>query len=247
MVIKLHQLTVLKLHNCVFQPPAMFKGFSWLIRLDFENVGINADVLLRLISNCPLLAAFTLIGDEKHLKGCWNSDYVELVEDLPHIEFLRMSSYPIQCFATSLAPQKLPALLVRLKYLYLSGLCFKKENALRSALLCITSSPNVERIIMEMHHNPTEPVSQTAMNFFELQDYAYVIFDYLRKITITNFTNMKPLMNFVKLILTNSPMLKLIFIVIDERVAVDDEVEMLKELIQYPRASARAQIIFERP
>ncbi|KAJ0439894.1 putative leucine-rich repeat domain superfamily [Helianthus annuus] len=93
---RLHQLTVLKLHNCVFQPPAMFKGFSWLIRLDFENVGINADVLLRLISNCPLLAAFTLIGDEKHLKGCWNSDYVELVEDLPHIEFLRMSSYPIQ-------------------------------------------------------------------------------------------------------------------------------------------------------
>ncbi|KAJ0683292.1 hypothetical protein HanPI659440_Chr16g0656741 [Helianthus annuus] len=98
-----------------------------------------------------------------------------------------------------------------------------------------------------MHHNPTEPVSQTAMNFFELQDYAYVIFDHLHKITITNFTNMKPLMNFVKLILTNSPMLKLIFIVIDERVAVDDEVEMLKELIQYPRTSARAQIIFERP
>ncbi|KAM0047742.1 putative F-box-like domain superfamily protein [Helianthus debilis subsp. tardiflorus] len=116
---RLHQLTVLKLHNCVFQPSAMFKGFSWLIRLDFENVGINADVLLRLISNCPLLMDFTLIGDEKHLKGCWNSDYVELAEDLPHIEFLRMSSYPIQCFATSLAPQKLPALLVRLKYLHL--------------------------------------------------------------------------------------------------------------------------------
>ena len=36
------------------------------------------------------------IGDEKHLTGCWNSDFVELFTCLPMIEHLYMNSSPLK-------------------------------------------------------------------------------------------------------------------------------------------------------
>ncbi|KAI3818342.1 hypothetical protein L1987_12147 [Smallanthus sonchifolius] len=244
---KLQQLMVLELENCTFQPPVTFKGFSRLVSLSFNNVSITAKVFLRFISNCSQLKDFTLIGDEKHLMGCWNSDFAELFESLPLVECLCMSCYPIKCFATGVMPRKLPTSLVHIKYLHLLGLSFAREVDLLSALLLVTSSPNIETIILEMQPNPTEAMSQTVMNLVDHQEYSYVILDHLRAIRITNFTNVKTGMDFVKLILAKSPMLKIVDIVINKQVDIHGEVKMLKELVQYPRASTRAEIRFERP
>ncbi|KAI7726306.1 hypothetical protein M8C21_014362 [Ambrosia artemisiifolia] len=93
---KLQQLTDLKLQNCVFQPPVTFKGFSSLVSLCLNNVSITEEVFLQFISNCPELKNFTLIGDEKHLTGCWNSGFVELFECLPLVQHLCMSCYPVK-------------------------------------------------------------------------------------------------------------------------------------------------------
>ncbi|KAI3818343.1 hypothetical protein L1987_12148 [Smallanthus sonchifolius] len=190
---------------------------------------------------------FTLIGDEKHLMGCWNSDFVELFECLPLVEHLCMSCYPIKCFATGVMPQKLPTSLVHLKSLHLLGLSFARELDLLSALLLVTSSPNIETIILEMEANPREAMSQTTMNLVDQQDYSHVLLDHLRAIQIINLTNAKTGMDFVKLILAKSPMLRIVDIVMDKWLNIHDEVKMLKELLQYPRASARAEIRSERP
>ncbi|KAJ0430937.1 putative F-box domain, FBD domain, leucine-rich repeat domain superfamily [Helianthus annuus] len=265
----LQKLTVLKLQKCVFQPPVTFKGFSRLVRLSFNNVSITAEVFLRFISNCPKLKDFTLIGDEKHLMGRWNSDFVELFECLPLVERLCMSWYPIKvihnlsnmviiwskiviidqtgCFATGVMPHKLPTSLVHMKYLHLKGLFFARAIDLRSTLLLVTSSPNIETIILEMQYDQYAALTPTAMNLIDQQDYSYVVLHHLRLISITNFDNMKTGMDFVKLILAKSPMLKIVDIMIDKRVAIHGEVKMLKELLQYPRASTRAEIRVQRP
>ncbi|XP_024988895.1 F-box/FBD/LRR-repeat protein At1g13570-like [Cynara cardunculus var. scolymus] len=243
----LQQLTCLKLQNCAFQPPSTFCGFSRLTSLYFHNVSITCKVLLRFIVNCPLLTSFTLIGDEKHLLGCWNSGFVELFECLPLIEYLYMSSYPVQCFATGDMPQKLPTLLDRLRVLNLSRLCFAREVQLRSALLLVTSSPNIQKIIMKMYYNQKEAVSQTAMNLLDLQDYSNVNLDHLRELEITNMSSVKPELDFVKLILAKSPMLQKVGIVLDNQVAVASEVKMLRDLLQFQRASTKAEIVFTRP
>ncbi|GJR30066.1 F-box/FBD/LRR-repeat protein-like protein [Tanacetum coccineum] len=243
----LQQLVRLELRNCAFQPPSAFKGFSKLISLSFDKVSITSKALLRFILNCPLLKDFTLIGDEKHFMGCWNSDFVELFECLPIIECLHMSSYPIKCFAIGVIPKKLPTSLDHLIYLRLSGVSFGREIELQSVLLLVTSSPKIETIVIDMDHNPKEAVSQIAMNLIDLQEYSHFTLDHLRVIQIKDFSNMKPGMDFVKLILAKSPMLKLVDIMIDGFVDIHEEIKMLKELIQYPRASTRAEIIFERP
>ncbi|KAI7726297.1 hypothetical protein M8C21_014353 [Ambrosia artemisiifolia] len=155
-----------------------------------------------------------------------------------------MSSYPIQCFATGVIPQKLPTSLIHLKSLEFVGfgLCFGREVDLRSVLLLVTSSPNIETIRMEMENYPTEAVSQTTMNLVDHQDYSHVILGHLRVIEINNFSNMKTGMDFVKLILAKSPMLKKVWIHINERVDIHGRVNILEEMIQYPRASPKAEI-----
>ncbi|KAJ0669514.1 putative F-box domain, FBD domain, leucine-rich repeat domain superfamily [Helianthus annuus] len=242
----LQHLTVLKLQNCAFQPPVTFKGFERLVILQFYEVSITAEVFQRFISNCPLLKEFTLIGDERHFLGTWSCNFIELFEHLPLVERLCMSSYPIQCFAKGAIPQKLPNSLVHLKRLDLCGFefCFGRQVDLLSALLLVTSSPNIETINIEMGHYPTEAVSQTVMNLIDHQDYSYVTLDHLRVIEIYNFTNMKTGMDFVKLILAKSPMLKKVAIHFNEQVVdIHGRVKILEEMIQYARASAKAAIV----
>ncbi|KAJ0815231.1 putative F-box domain, FBD domain, F-box-like domain superfamily protein [Helianthus annuus] len=239
----LQHLTALKLLNCAFQPPVTFKGFERLVILHFYNVSITAEVFLRFISNCPLLKDFTLIGDERHFLGLWSCNFIELFERLPLVERLCMSSYSIQCFAKGVISQKLPTPLDHLRSFHFSGLCFGSEVDLLSILLLVTSSPNIETIKLEMEHNPTEVVSQTIMNLIDHQDYSYVTLDHLRVIEIFNFSNMKMGMDFVKLILAKSPMLKNVELYLNEEVVdIHGKVKILEEMIQYPRASAKAEI-----
>lgn len=239
----LQQLTHLKLQNCAFQPPSKFSGFNLLTSLYFHNVSITVKNLLRFISNCPLLKSFTLAEDEQHAIGSWNSDFVELFECLPLIEHLHMSSYPVKCFATGGLSKTLPSVLLHLRVLILYGLCFAKEVELRSTLLLITSSPNIEKIKMKMCYSTEVP----SMNLLDVEDYCNISLENLRELEIRNMSNIRPGMDFVKLILGKSPMLKNVGIVIDSRVTVNDEVKMLRELLQYKRASTDAKIVFGRP
>lgn len=94
---------------------------------------------------------------------------------------------------------------------------------------------------------PDEEYSETAINLVDLHDYSFTILNNLREMEITNFRNKKPEMDFVKLILSKSPMLKTVRIVIDHKVSVSDELKMLRDLLWIPRASTEAQIKFERP
>ncbi|MFS7940148.1 putative FBD domain-containing protein [Helianthus anomalus] len=90
----------------------------------------------------------------------------------------------------------------------------------------------------------TEVVSHTIMNPIDHQDYSYVTLDHLRVIEILNFSNMKTGMDFVKLILTKSPKLRKVAIYLNKQVVdVHGKVKILEEMIQYPRASAKAEIV----
>ncbi|KAJ0669501.1 putative F-box domain, FBD domain, leucine-rich repeat domain superfamily [Helianthus annuus] len=242
----LQHLTALKLQNCAFQPPVTFKGFERLVILQFYEVSITAEVFLRFISNCPLLKEFTLIGDERHFLGLRSCNFIELFERLPLVERLCMSAYSIQCFAKGVIPQKLPTPLAHLRSLDLQefGLCFGREVDLLSILLLVTSSPNIESIKLEMEDDPTEAVSQTIMNLIDHQDYSYVTLDHLSVIQIFSFSNMKTGMDFMKLILAKSPMLKKVAIHLNKEVVdIHGRVKILEEMIQYPRASAKAAIV----
>ncbi|MFS8028409.1 putative F-box domain, leucine-rich repeat domain superfamily, F-box-like domain superfamily [Helianthus anomalus] len=250
----LKRLTHINLNNCVVQLQSTSFRLERLTSLCFRNVSITNKMLVCFISCCPILKSLTLvrsnnvpIGEEKHFVGSDQySALVQLFQLLPLIEHLEMNCCPVKCFASGVIPQSLPNKLVHLRALVLHGLSFGKEDELRFVLLLVTSSPNLKKIKMEMTYSSTEAISQTAMNLFDLQDYSNVKLDHLHDMEITNFSNMKPGMDFLKLILAKSSMLKKVRVVINNNISVNDEVKMLRDLLWNPCASAGAQIKAER-
>ncbi|KAJ0439897.1 putative F-box domain, leucine-rich repeat domain superfamily, F-box-like domain superfamily [Helianthus annuus] len=250
----LKRLTHINLKNCVVHLQSTSFRFERLTSLCFHNVNITNKMLICFISCCPILKSLTLvrsnnvpIGEEKHFVGSDQySDLVQLFQLLPLIEHLEMNCCPVKVEDKGVIPQSLPNKFVHLRALVLHGLSFGKEDELRFVILLVTSSPNLKKIRMEMNCSPTEAMSQTAMNLFELQDYAYVKLDHLDELEITNFGNMKPGMDFLKLILAKSSMLKKVRVVINNNISVSDEVKMLRDVLWNPCASVGAQIKFER-
>ncbi|KAJ0439896.1 putative F-box-like domain superfamily protein [Helianthus annuus] len=234
----LKRLTHINLKNCVVQLQSTSFRFERLTSLCFHNVSITNKMLICFISCCPILKSLTLIGEEKHFVGSDQySALVQLFQLLPLIEHLEMNCCPVK---------SLPNKLVNLRALVLHGLSFGKEDELRFVLLLVTSSPNLKKIKMEMTYSSTEAISQTAMNLFDLQDYSNVKLDHLHDLEITNFSNVKPGMDFLKLILAKSSMLKKVRVVINNNISINDEVKMLRDLLWNPCASAGAQIKAER-
>ncbi|KAI3763944.1 hypothetical protein L2E82_13942 [Cichorium intybus] len=132
-----------------------------------------------------------------------------------------------------------------IRYLSISKCYTKKQDELSSALCVINSSPNLENISLKMFSNGKE----NSDNLLDLQDYSGLNLDHLKQLEITSFHNYAPEMEFVKLIMAKSPLLKKARIELSGCVSVDQENKMLRDLLllPFPRASPSANFIIQRP
>ncbi|KAL8268853.1 hypothetical protein R6Q59_002651 [Mikania micrantha] len=189
------------------------------------------------------------IGDDMHFMGSEDSDLIQLFQLLPLIEHLEMNSCPVKCFSSSVIPQSLPNVLLHLRDLVLYGLSIGKEDELRFVLLLVTSSPNLKKLKMETtYYNEKLTVRRTPNNFLDLENYPDLKLDHLETLEIKMFSNSPLVMDFVKLVMAKSPVLKKVRIQLRGGVSVDDELKMLRGLILLPfrRASPYAKLVVER-
>ncbi|MFS8021670.1 putative FBD domain, leucine-rich repeat domain superfamily [Helianthus anomalus] len=221
----LQNLTHLKLQQCVIPPLATLSKFG------------------RLTSLC----LYQVIEDALRFTQSGSSDFVDLFRCLPLIERLEMNQCPVKLFALGVIPPKLTNAIAHLKYLGLFGLSFVKEYELSSVFLLVSSSPNIKKIKLEMlSYASREVVSQTAKGFFDLLDYSDINLEHLCEIEITNFTWLKPEMDFVKVILAKSPMLANVQLMFDKMTDVQKRCWALEELLKLPRPSSKTKIIVKQ-
>ena len=90
---------------------------------------------------------------------------------------------------------------------------------------------------------------QTLEKVHDVQDYTGLNLDHLEEVEITRFRECGSWMEFLKVVMGRSPMLKRATIELCESVSVDKEVDMLRDLIRMPisRASPTANFIIKRP
>ncbi|KAI3763940.1 hypothetical protein L2E82_13938 [Cichorium intybus] len=221
---------------CDFEPPLMFNGFSMLKTLIFHEVYITANMLRRFLTGCPLLEEFALLGYKQATFSRANKcTFLELFKCLPTIQVVNISRIYTKRFAAGGMSQKLPNSLVHLKILILA-VCFQKQDELSSVLCVISSSPNLEKIELEVN--------------LDLKDaYSGLKLDNLKELEITSFRNYAPEMEFVKLIMAKSPVLEKARLEIPSNVFVYEELKMLRDFLHlpFPRASPAAKFIIERP
>ncbi|XP_035840911.1 uncharacterized protein LOC110914957 isoform X2 [Helianthus annuus] len=219
--------------------------------LFFENVEVSAQMLKQFLSKCPLLEYLCLVGCQKVLDfvaGENKFTFGDLLQCVPLIQTLDISKYYMKYLCAGGMPYKLSTSLVHLNYLFLN-VCLVEQNEISSALCIIRSSPVLETMKFLMYDNEKLPVQQTATNFLDLEGYPDMKLDHLETFWINNFSNLPLEMEFVRLIMAKSPVLKKVRILLNDNVSVDEEVKMLRELVSnpIPRASPSAKLTIVRP
>ncbi|XP_023748224.1 F-box/FBD/LRR-repeat protein At1g13570 [Lactuca sativa] len=230
----------LDLSFCKIELPLMFNGFNMLKSLVFNEVKMTAKVLIKFLTNCPLLEEFT---STPHAQTCFTeTTFVELFKCLPSIQVLEISRLCIKHLAGSI-PRKLPISLPHLRIVVLS-VCLLGL----SAVLCvISSSPNLEKIELEICDHQRR--CSALITFKIIQAYSGINLHHLKEMEITCFRDLFTWMEFVKLVMAKSPVLKKARVELDTSVSVDPENKMLRGLLllPFPRASPAAKFIIERP
>ncbi|XP_035834293.1 uncharacterized protein LOC110886412 [Helianthus annuus] len=190
----MHQLTDLDLSHVDIDHQPIFSGFGSLRSLCLYSVKISKKALLHLLSNCPSLKRFSLLGFIGH-KDC---TIIELFDCLHVIEDLTIYGYNARQLVLDSVPEELS-----------------------------TSTSNT---FAELEYYDVNEVYSGI-----LEKYSDVWLEHIKELVVDYFNNSKPSMEFVKFILARSPKLKKVLI--GSVVEKDEEAEMLKFLLQAPRAS----------
>ncbi|XP_076908110.1 F-box/FBD/LRR-repeat protein At1g13570-like [Bidens hawaiensis] len=238
----------INLINCVFEPPLTFNGFSRLKSLTFWNVEASAQMLLK----SPLLEHISLYYDRSetnHTTGGNEFTFVDLLQCVPLVQSLEISEYYMESLCAGGMPHKLPTSLAHLRCLYLD-MCITNPNAIQFILCILRSAPMLERCLFEILDHEKLLAQQNSANFHDPEVCSDLNLDHLEIVVIKMFCSHTSLvMEFVKLIVAKSPVLKKVRIELIENVSVDEEVEMLRDmlLLSFPRASPYAKLIIKRP
>ncbi|XP_071735695.1 F-box/FBD/LRR-repeat protein At1g13570-like [Rutidosis leptorrhynchoides] len=243
----LQGLESLRLKYCEFKPPVTFNGFNKLKKMHINNVQVSAQVLLHFLSNCPLLEDVVLIGFESDYPEETSSNFVTFFQCAPLIHTLRISKYYMKLFAAAGGmPNKLPTPL-HLKRVDLN-VCLREQDVITFALCIIRSSPNLVKLLFEMYDNEELSTQESFVNFVDLQDDLSLTLDNLEHFDILSFSNNKFEMEFVKLIMAKSPVLKIARITLKYGVSAAEELKILRDLIYlpFPRASHSGKLIIKR-
>ncbi|XP_071739436.1 F-box/FBD/LRR-repeat protein At1g13570-like [Rutidosis leptorrhynchoides] len=241
----LQGLESLEVMGCDFEPPLTFNVFNKLRNIHFENVKVSAEVLQRFFSSCPLLEKVILIHYEDEYVEEKSMNFVTFFQCVPLIHTLRISKYYMKVILVKDCG-KLPTSL-HLKDVCLD-VCLRKQDVL-SIICIIRSSPNLEQLSFVMYDNEKLPTKGSSMKFAELQDDLSLTLNNLKLFEILNFSNIVCEMEFVKLIMIKSPVLKIARLALEDNVSVDEELKILRDMIRlpFPRASPSAQFVIERP
>ncbi|XP_071735715.1 F-box/FBD/LRR-repeat protein At1g13570-like [Rutidosis leptorrhynchoides] len=246
-------LESLELINCEFELPLTFNGFNKLKKMSFEKFQVPAQVLQRLLSNSPLLEIIRLMEfdyDEEDFEEDYEKEnsfnFVKFFECVPLVHTLDLSEYYMKYLSAGGMPSKLST--SHLKYVRLD-VCLREQDGISSALCIIRSSPNLERIFLQMCGNEKLPYLGSCNKFVDLQDDLNLQLDHLIRFEIVRFSNSVFEMEFVKLIVAKSPVLKIARIELNENVSIDEELKLLRDAIYlpFPRASPSTKLIIERP
>ncbi|KAL4586529.1 hypothetical protein LXL04_011165 [Taraxacum kok-saghyz] len=238
-IFSLQGLEHLHLSYCGFEPLLLNKGFRMLKSLHLWEPWITNKILPGFLTNCPLLEKFTWKSYNPDIE-LNESEWVELLKCLPLVQVLELSRLIIKHLAAGDIPQKHTVSLPNLRILVIYT-CFVE---LPFVLNMICGSPNLENIKLKMCSDHDEGCLDHDLP--DIKDYTGLKLDHLKEMEITRFNNHDREMEFVKLIMANSPVLKKARLELNSDISVDEEVKMLRDLMHIPFLRA-SPITIERP
>ncbi|XP_071703682.1 F-box/FBD/LRR-repeat protein At1g13570-like [Rutidosis leptorrhynchoides] len=236
----LHQLTSLYLQHCnLDHQPTTINGFGCLESINLINLVISKELIIHLVSKSPLLKSFAMVNisdDNNNLSPIFSRAFIcELLGYMPAIQQLYLDSDYEYVHQSDSSLPKIPTQLVHLKYAVLHEPFFMGDG-LHFAVSLIRSSPNLEKIKLQSIEDPEETLGIDSLTATEYSD---IWLEHLKELEL-KFNHEIQGMEFLKLIMARSPMLKVVIIHI--RSTIDKDL-MLRVISNIPRASDMVKII----
>lgn len=224
-----------------------FDGFTHL-NIDAPNLqffdigGVFDDVTFENTFHLALVSIGLYVnGKNDQAMGPGNScKLLRFFVHLPHIRRLEIQSYFLKYLAIGNMPSRLPRPCVDLNYLSIR-INFNDLEENLAALCLLRSSPNLQEL--EMLARPEETGIGVLTNFWEV-DHWTSLFSQLRMVKIVGISGIRSELEFIKFVLSNSPVLETMTI---KPASLEGGWDLIKELLRFRRASARAEIIYLDP
>ncbi|EEF52517.1 F-box/FBD/LRR-repeat protein At1g13570 [Ricinus communis] len=241
--------------NLIFSCPLLerltlmnFDGFTHLNinapNLQFFDIGgVYDDVTFENTFQLTLVSIglYVNVQNDRNVGHGSSSKLLRFFANLPHIRRLEVQSYFLKYLSIGNVPSRLPKPCFDLNYLSIR-INFNDLEENSAALCLLRSSPNVQEL--EMLARPEEQTSLgTITNFWE-DDHWNNLFGQLRLVRIVGISGIRCELDFMNFLLSNSPVLERMTV---KPASSDGGWELIKELLRFRRASARAEIIYLDP
>nr|GMD70339.1 F-box/FBD/LRR-repeat protein At1g13570-like [Ipomoea batatas] len=259
-----HSLKQLSLNQVAFKPEVSASIFtaskletlclvkcSGMDHLNFDGCSLslsslvlymNRGVKLRCFMNCKSITSAKLVlpMEVNYLGLGKRINLASLFEHWPLISNLFLDGYHLKLLAADSITSALPVKVNHLRDLTLYGIIFTDLVQISSILCLLHSSPSLE---IRMNVPTVTASNNLVLQYLQERSCMSEEINSLQALNMRYFQGSRAEMLFVKLILACCPALERVSFV-DKRVEASEVCNILKELVVFPRASSKAQIIF---
>ncbi|XP_060215441.1 putative FBD-associated F-box protein At5g56390 [Lycium barbarum] len=166
----------------------------------------------------------------------------DLLSSWPNLSLLILGRYFLKIHPQA---ESLPTRLTRLRYLYLWDYDFDSKDQLFALLSILRSSPNLKTLQFLMWGQMKKGDMEVDVNNFQEPDYGTQRLNNFQTLQINSFCGSRAELLFIRFILASAPLLRKAVLLIDTSVSESQSLKISKELMQFPRASPKPEIIFE--
>ncbi|KAK1355655.1 hypothetical protein POM88_048911 [Heracleum sosnowskyi] len=170
------------------------------------------------------------------------SNVVKVLNGVYKIKRFSIAMYFLKYLAAGGSPYRLSKPLSYLKTLNVSEMNFCDLSVVSCLLCLIRSAPNLCKLHIEADGNPEKVDNEENLKNYSIDDSEDCTIDHLEIVTFDGFRGRRAELELVRFLLGHSPLLKIMSIDHSGCIKRDDELTMAKEMLQYSRASSRAQV-----
>ncbi|XP_071718629.1 F-box/FBD/LRR-repeat protein At1g13570-like [Rutidosis leptorrhynchoides] len=241
-IINIPQLKKLKLFECT-------NVYNFKIK--------STKLFVLVVISCPDATLLQLLNSKsvglvflKPIQGVERVNLASLLSNMPCLCILLINGYFLQFSIAENIPKWLPHPANSLELLTLYEFKFGDLFQLQGVLCILRNSPNLERLDFDnqdLENMHLDLDVKPALAYLEAFDCLHQTLNGLKTINIMDVERSRPLLLFIKLLLEHSPTLEKISIRPRETSDANEKFNFAKDVIQFPRASSKAELVYLDP
>ncbi|CAH1441132.1 unnamed protein product [Lactuca virosa] len=200
-------------------------------------------MLLRLLDiPCLFLVSIAFEKPVQDFVGVEKMNLATMLSNLSKVEYFYINSLFLKFLIAEKIPKLLPGAISSLKHLWLLDIQLGDLNQLHVVICFLRNSPNLENLFVR--HFDMEPRVDVgpASDHLESPNCLDSTLDQLKIVKMTCLKGSKPELLFINLLLAHSPSLQKFTIKPSRASDVQKRYDIAKEVMQFPRASAKEEM-----